>query len=207
MLVGLEWDTSRFEIAILCICGRVWYSRITGVQHNISGRGGGKTGQQADDGRKMGECGGWRVGTGERRVQVLFMDYLTCPGYNPPKASIRIIASSSSRLCGCTARHCVILFHSRDPHPFSIPPGVLHPRHLAAMRTYTGVLRIPFFYQPSPRRHRPLPQLRESSWLFVEFRNRIIVLVIDEKQFSASQSVNRETELIQDYSWFQEVSE
>jgi len=34
-------------------------------------------------------------------VQVLFMDYLTCLGYNPPKASIRIIASSSSRLRGC----------------------------------------------------------------------------------------------------------
>lgn len=29
------------------------------------------------------------------------MDYLTCLGYNPPKASIRIIASSSSRLRGC----------------------------------------------------------------------------------------------------------
>lgn len=35
-------------------------------------------------------------------VQVLFMDYLTCLGYNPPKASIRIIASSSSRLRGCS---------------------------------------------------------------------------------------------------------
>lgn len=30
------------------------------------------------------------------------MDYLTCLGYNPPKASIRIIASSSSRLRGCS---------------------------------------------------------------------------------------------------------
>jgi len=34
-------------------------------------------------------------------VQILFMDYLTCLGYNPPKASIRIIASSSSRLRDC----------------------------------------------------------------------------------------------------------
>lgn len=34
-------------------------------------------------------------------ARVLFMDYLTCLGYNPPKASIRIIASSSSRLRGC----------------------------------------------------------------------------------------------------------
>lgn len=75
------------------------------------------------------------------------MDYLTCPGYNPPKASIRIIASSSSRLCGCCARQCVILFHNRDPLSSSKPPlppsapearytpsfPILHPPcHLAA---------------------------------------------------------------------------
>lgn len=34
---------------------------------------------------------------GDGRSAVLFMDYLTCLAHNPPKASIRIIASSSSR--------------------------------------------------------------------------------------------------------------
>lgn len=47
-------------------------------------------------------------------VQVLFMDYLTCLGYNPPKASIRIIASSSSRLRGCYRLPC--------PDSLPLPP-------------------------------------------------------------------------------------
>lgn len=47
-----------------------------------------------------GEARGARRNAPGEGVQVLFMDYLTCLGYNPPKASIRIIASSSSRLRG-----------------------------------------------------------------------------------------------------------
>lgn len=102
----------------------------------------------------MGERSAECERTGERRVQVLFMDYLTCPGYNPPKASIRIIASSSSRLYGCY----------RPPlrHSLSQPrsASILHPpRHPAPpslsrdANLHRCVAATPFFYRPSP----PLP--------------------------------------------------
>lgn len=71
------------------------------------------------------------------------MDYLTCPGYNPPKASIRIIASSSSRLCGCCAPErrgiAVILSRCRDPLTLHPLLGFLPqpPCHLAA-RTHAS---------------------------------------------------------------------
>lgn len=153
-----RWSWS--EIPVYLWPGLV-FEDLTGVQHNISGRGGGRedgtTGRRRE---KMGERSAECERTGERRVQVLFMDYLTCPGYNPPKASIRIIASSSSRLCGCY----------RPPlrHSLSQPrsASILHPpRHPAPpslsrdANLHRCVAATPFFYRPSP----PLPPPPSSS--------------------------------------------
>ena len=125
------------------------------------------------------------------------MDYLTCPGYNPPKASIRIIASSSSRLCGCCARQCVILFHNRDPLSSSKPPSTRHGTPFLPLRnpvtqphTCHDVkpqhVYYTFFYQPS--RRRPFPFLRHRGFSTVGFSSRIVV-VIDGKQAWLSRRV------------------
>lgn len=154
-----RWSWS--EIPVYLWPGLV-FEDLTGVQHNISrrGRGGREDGTTGRRREKMGERSAECERTGERRVQVLFMDYLTCPGYNPPKASIRIIASSSSRLCGCY----------RPPlrHSLSQPrsASILHPpRHPAPpslsrdANLHRCVAATPFFYRPSP----PLPPPPSSS--------------------------------------------
>jgi len=66
-------------------------------------------------------------------MQVLFMDYLTCLGYNPPKASIRIIASSSSRLRG---RYRLPF---RDPSLFKERRGIRRLRHRRGPFTHLPV--------------------------------------------------------------------
>lgn len=108
------------------------------------------------------------------------MDYLTCPGYNPPKASIRIIASSSSRLCGCY----------RPPlrHSLSQPrsASILHPpRHPAPpslsrdANLHRCVAATPFFYRPSP----PLPPRRRRRSFRCTAEGRVRLLRAISKSY------------------------
>lgn len=127
------------------------------------------------------------------------MDYLTCPGYNPPKASIRIIASSSSRLCGCCARQCVILFHNRDPLSSSKPPqrGTLHPSSAPPPLLSLSRIRATMWNHNTCIIHssisllvvaRRFPFLRRRGFSTVGFSSRIVV-VIDGKQAWLSRRV------------------
>lgn len=148
-----------------------WHLRITRVQHNISELEKDNrqttrryaTRRQGMEGNRGADGSLWSGNSGS--VQVLFMDYLTCPGYNPPKASIRIIASSSSRLCGCCAPErrgiAVILSRCRDPLTLHPLLGFLPqpPCHLAA-RTHASTFastRATPFSSGSPS-HREYPR-------------------------------------------------
>lgn len=88
-------------------------------------------------------AGGRRRNAPEKGVQVLFMDYLTCLGYNPPKASIRIIASSSSRLRGYRRAFHELPLEERERerarYPTSPPVYLVH--HAIATRSVV-MLRI-----------------------------------------------------------------
>lgn len=135
-----------------------------------------------------------RVATGERRVQVLFMDYLTCPGYNPPKASIRIIASSSSRLCGCyrpPLRHSLsqprsasILHPSRHPTPPSLS------RDANLHRCVAGTILLSAL---SPSSQLPFHAAERVFASSCNFEIVLSCLSSMKDQFSASYRINRET--------------
>lgn len=73
-------------------------------------------------------------------VQVLFMDYLTCLGYNPPKASIRIIASSSS--------HCyhfsILPLFGRKERDRSMYRLQQHPPHSFDTRKHASIITFSY---------------------------------------------------------------